>query len=79
MYIYNCVCVCHVLQNIRLNELLLLKNMEINGHERLFNITRIYKLKYRNNVFNADLHFTFTVRFSTISKAHTLKGARDGP
>jgi hypothetical protein len=53
--------------------------MEINGHERLFNITRIYKLKYRNNVFNADLHFTFTVRFSTISKAHTLKGARNGP
>ena len=35
--------------------------MNVNEHERLSNITRRYKIKYRNIDFIAVLHFTVTV------------------
>ena len=37
------------------------KNMEVNEHERLSNITLLYKLKERNSTFIAVLHFTATL------------------
>jgi hypothetical protein len=35
--------------------------MDVNGHERLFNITLRHRFKYRNRAFIAVLHFTVTM------------------
>jgi len=47
--------------------------MDVNEHERLFNITLGHKFKERNNAIITVLHFTVTVVSSTMSKTHTLK------
>ena len=40
--------------------------MDVNKHERLSNITLRHKLKLKNSVFIAGLHFAVTVRSMTI-------------
>jgi len=46
--------------------------MDVNEHERLYNITFRQKKLYRNSTFIAVLHFTVTVGSSTtMSKTHT--------
>ena len=47
--------------------------MDVNEHESLFNFTLRHKLKYRNNAFNAVLHFTVKVASSIMSIAHNLE------
>ena len=42
--------------------------MDVNGHERLFNITLRHEFKKRNIAFIVDLHFTFTVEFQQRAK-----------
>ena len=49
------------------------KDMYVNEHERLSNITLRPKLKQRNSAFIAVLHFKFTVGSSTMSLIHNLK------
>ena len=50
------------------------KDMNVNEHERLFNIKLRHKFKQRNRTFIITvLHFTVTTGSSTMSKTHTLK------
>jgi len=49
------------------------KDMDVNGHERLFNIRLEHKFKKTSIAFIAVLHFTITVGSSTMGKTHTLK------
>jgi len=49
------------------------KDMNVNGHERLFYITLRHKLKSRNSAFIAVLHFGVTVGSSTVSITHNLE------
>ena len=51
----------------------LLKDMDVNEHERLSNCTHMTQTKERNRDFIAVLHFTVTVGFSIMSISHTLK------
>ena len=56
---------CHILVR---------KDMDVNQHGRLSNITLIrHKLKQRNGAFIVAIHFTVTIESSTISIYHTLK------
>ena len=55
-----------------------LKDMNINELERPSTFTLRYKLKYRNIVFIAVLHFTVTVRSLIIRITRTLKWVWNG-
>ena len=53
--------------------------MDVNGHERLFNITPRHKYKKMNIAFTAVLLSIVTVGHSTMRKTHALKWIRNGP
>ena len=44
------------------------KDMDVNEHKRLFNITLRHKFQVKEQWFIAPLHFTVTVGSSTMSK-----------
>ena len=52
--------------------------MDVNGHERLFNITLRQKYKKMNIAFTAVLLSIVTVGPSTMRKTHTLKWMQNG-
>jgi hypothetical protein len=49
------------------------KGVDLNEHERLFNLSVIQQLKYRNNPFVAVLHYLVTVGSSIMNLTHILK------
>jgi hypothetical protein len=55
------------------------KDMDVNGHERLFNIRLGHKFKKTSIAFIDVLHFTITVGSSTMGKIHTLKWVWNSP
>ena len=67
-------CLTHQLPIVR-------KDMDVNEHERLSNITCRHKLKLkkRNSTLIAVLHFSVTVVSSIMSKTHTLKFVWNDP
>ena len=53
--------------------------MDVNKHDRLFNIRLIHTFKYRNSAVIAVLHFTVIVGSTTMCKIHTLKWVWNSP
>jgi hypothetical protein len=49
------------------------KHIDLSEHKRLSNIAPRHKLKKRNNVCIAVLHFTVNIGSSTMSITHTQK------
>ena len=52
---------------------LIRNDMDVNGHERLFNITARHKVKEQHlYTYIVVLHYTVTVLSSTMSETHTI-------